>query len=215
MTDLNTVATLAAETLLKYKMDNLPIYPQKIIQDNPRAALLSFADISASAGIPRDHFVSAVDPIGGVAAAWVYNLPEGPYYLLAFNKTEPYSRIRFALACEVANILLVHTGTKPEAVRLEEVFHFARHLCYPRAMIRLCEELEIPLTEDNISAIAGSYGTYLQDLQHTPGSVVPPALNRQIRDMLRPYMKGLRAAFPFSSSGPLLDLSSYMEGYDD
>ena len=106
-----------------------------------------------------------------------------------------------------------HKGILPEDVRLAEVMHFARHLCYPRAVIRLCQELGIPLTEQNLSILCGAYGTYIPDLQSVQGSSVPPELNKLIKNQMRPYLMKMLDTVAFTQEEPLLDLSSYMEGY--
>jgi hypothetical protein len=104
-------------------------------------------------------------------------------------------------------------------MRLTEAFHFARHLCYPRAFIKLCEEMGIPLTETNIALFCGGFGTHITDLQSTPGSVIDSALNRHVKNTLRTYVEQLFASGAVSlnptKDEPVLDLSSYMEGYEE
>ena len=218
--DCSAAATQAVRALLKYHMDSLPVYPQKIIQEYPRASMLSFADLAAITGTDREELLRTAHPSNEAAATFVFNQPDGPYYLFAFNREQPIDRIRFALSVQVGNVMLGHVGFRPEDVRLKEAFCFARHFCWPRPLIRLMQEYDIPLQESVLAMIAGNYGSFIRDLQTEarPASV-PADLNRQVKEMLRPQLLQLLSTGLIPSSPvpdePMLDLSTYMEGYVD
>ena len=197
-------------------MDSLPVYPQRVIQSRQNAALLSFADMAELSKVDREKIINHAAPLTGISAAYVTIHDGEPFYLFVFNREAPIEWIRFALSIEIGNIMMGHIGKLDHATRLAEAYHFARHMCFPRPVIKLCQEMGIPLTYYNINKIAGGYGNYVADLQKVVPSSAPAELNKKVKEIFRPYLESIMdLGLIRLTSEPLLDLSSYMEGYED
>ena len=220
-TILSTAATQATRALLKYKVSRTPIYPQQIIQESEVATMISFADLAELANVERSSILSAVHHDNDMVISAVYNMPDGKtHHLFAFNREKPIGKIRYALAFELGHVFMGHVGYRCDETRKAESSCFANHFVFPRAMIRLLQERNFVLTEENFARIFGESHWYLPDLVNTEHVIsVPAELNRQLKEQFTPYVDALEAAgifaFPVDPSDPVLDFSRYMEGYEE
>lgn len=218
--NFENAATQATKILLKYGIARTPVYPQQIIQASSIATMISFADLAMFADVERSSILSAMHEENDLAMTFVYLKPDGkPHYLFAFNRKRPIGEVRFALAVELGHIYLGHTGFRDDKTRFDESRCFAHHLIFPRALIRLLQERDFVFTRRSFSRIFGECTNFIDELFESKPVNIPAELNRAIKEQFTPYVDALEDAgilyLPADPSETLLDLSYYMDGYEE
>ena len=216
--DFQRAATLAAETLIKYKIDSAPVSPLHILKKIPNVLVVSYEELSHEMGMDRK---CVMDPFGekNQDAFTSVNIVNGkPQYLVTYNQKLSVNLAQRGLARELGHILLQHDGTKPEKVRNDEARCFAHHLLCPRAMIYNIKATGIRLTTEVLGNLTGCYDLCLTCMRRQPAVHIDPELNRQVRDLFMPYIMNF---FEFQKyarhkdGSALADFGNYMEGYEE
>lgn len=216
--DYDRAATLAAETLIKHQISATPVSPLPILKKTPGVLVVSYEDLSTTAGMDRQ---CVIDLFGekNLDAFTSVNMVDGKaQYLVTYNQRLPYFLLQRALARELGHIVLGHDGSRPEDVRQEEAKMFAHHLMVPRPLIHMIQASNMRLTVDMIGNITGCYDYCLSCIRSMPGTHVPPELNHLISEQFLPYFIDLFEFYRYAAhkdGSALADLGSYMEGYEE
>jgi hypothetical protein len=135
-------------------------------------------------------------------------------YLIGYNKLMPSHIAHRALARELGHIVLGHDGSRPEDVREAEAVIFSRYLLCPRPLIQAIRSAGIPLTEDLLASLTA---VRPEGLRATPGAVIPPELNRLVRDQFAAYVDNLAACREYLPDVPAApaSLGTYMDNYEE
>lgn len=210
-----TAAIKALETLVEQKISTLPIDPLPIIKNTPGVLVMPFADLASNASIERNQLV----PMFGQNqdAVTFYIGMEKVKYVVAYNQYLP-TDIRRGLARELGHIKLGHDGTRPLDVRMEEAMCFARHLIFPRPVIRAIQESGIPFTVEVVGSGTGCYERCLEGLRKTPGVKTLAELNRAVRNQFSTWLDnfiGLHSVITEGDHTPAADFGHYMDGYEE
>lgn len=215
--DYDQAALKATETLINYRITAAPVCPLPIVKSIPNVLLLPFAEMALNIGEDRDRVISAFgDSQDAVTSVHLYS---GELrYVVAYNQRLPAYLIQRALARELGHIVLHHDGSRPDAVRTEEANCFARHLICPRPLIRALQDAGITLTIETLGNITGCYERCIAGLRKTPGTVVPPDLNRTLRSQFADYVSNYAKFQPIlarEDETPVVDFGTYMDGYEE
>ena len=213
-------ATQATKVLIKYNVARTPVYPQQIIQASPIATMISFADLAMFADVERSSILKAMHEENELAMSFVYKKSDGsPHYLFAFNRKKPIGEVRFALAVELGHIYLGHTGYRDNETRFAESLCFTHHLIFPRPLIKLLQERGFIFTNRSFARIFGECSDFLDELVTSPSVTISAELNRAVKEQFTPYVDALADAgilsLPMDPSEQILDLSQYMQGYEE
>lgn len=215
--DYTAAATLALETLIRYNITAAPVSPMPIIKSIPNVLLLPFAEMALKVGDDRDHIISAFGESQDAVTS--VHLSTGRLrYVVAYNQRLPAYIIQRALARELGHIIMHHDGSRPDDVRTEEATCFARHLICPRPLIRALQDAGITLTVETLGNITGCYERCLTGMKKTPGTVVPPELNRKVREQFADYVADYVRFQPILSRDdetPVANFGTYMDGYTE
>ena len=87
-------------------------------------SVVSFSEMSKKTNVAR----KTICDLKKDAVTCVYMKDGKPHYMIAYNKRLAPETIRFALAREMAHIVLGHDGSLPDWTRAEEAICFARNL---------------------------------------------------------------------------------------
>jgi hypothetical protein len=139
-------------------------------------------------------------------------------YVVVYNARLPFEIICRGVARELGHIVLGHDGmTRSADVRRAEAMCFAHHLLSPRPILRMLQDAGM-LTLNALSDTTGCIDDCVLDMQAIPGAHVPPELNRQVRDQ---FARGIGEYIRFHAAGPrkdrsaIIDLGTFMEGYEE
>ena len=139
-------------------------------------------------------------------------------YIVAYNMRAPFYVLQYALACELGHIVMLHDGSKDNAVRAAEVECFANYFLFPRQLLRAGSDAGIPHTVGNIGRAMGCYEECVGTIKSTPGISVPKELNRIVKNQFAEYVKNyveIQKAFSLIDNTPIADLGKYMENYEE
>ena len=217
--DFDRAATVAAQALVDSHIEKLPVRPESVIQTLPNTVLVPYRDVARILNVPRDELLVMLDPARD-AVTYVMNLSDGrQYYVVAYNQQKSFDRLRFTLAHELGHRLLLHNGSRPEAVREAEADHFALHYCCPRAMVALLTRRGIPPLDINFINLAGLSPYAIGKYAGCAPSHVDKHLNRILREQFIGYLDslfdyGLIVREPGPAACPV-DMGRFMEGYED
>ena len=218
VTDCTTAATQAARALIKFGISKTPIYPQQIVQASDRATMVSFADPEEMLDILGTNSVFTWENKNLV---WVSVIPEEngiESYLFTVNRNAPMGHIKLALAIELGHIYLGHGANIRGSQKAKtEAQCFAIHMEFPRALIKLLQERDVVLTKQMFSRIFGDCEWCLDSILNSEPVSISPDLNRLVKEQFKPYVDKLEdiGIFLAEPYGEPLDLSLYMEGYED
>ena len=215
--DYQRAATLAAETLIKHSITAAPVSPIPIIKSIPNALLIPFAEVALKVSEDRDQVIRTFGESQDAVSS-VHFSSGGLRYVVAYNQRLPAYIIQRALARELGHILLQHDGSRPDDVRYEEAITFARNLICPRPLLKAIRDAGIILTVEMLGNITGCYERCLAGLRKTPGTSVPPELNRQIRAQFADYVADFVKFHPILSredETPVADFGTFMDGYEE
>ena len=214
--DYETAAYKAAETLIRYGICSAPIEPLPILKSMRGVLVLSFAEMAQEAGLARQDVIMLFGKKNHDAVTTVKVGDDKLRYVVAYNQRLPFYMLQRALARELGHIVLGHDGSRPENVRNEEAFTFARHLICPRPLIRAVQDSGIILTTELLGNVTGCYERCLAGLRVTPGTHVPADFNRIIRDQFADYVDSLIDFCPTLSAEDRTapaDLGTFMDNY--
>ena len=216
--DIENAALKAIETLIKYHVSYAPVSPLPILKSMQGVAVVSYAEMAETIGMERSSVLKNVSPESRDAGTAVEFCNGHTHYIVAYNQQLPTYAVHRALARELGHIILGHDGTLPESVRCEEALTFARHLLFPRPLIRAMQDAGIVLTAELLGTVTGCYERCQGCLRESKGVHVPKELNRIVREQFTPYVENLLVIRPFITpndhSAPV-DFGTYMDHYEE
>ena len=216
--DCTTAATQAARALIKYKVSRTPIYPQQIIQSADRTTMVSFGNPDEMDDL---LWTNSVVTLEAGTLVWISVVAEEDgrdSYLFTFNRNAPMGDLKLELAVALSHVYLGHALNNIGSRKcMRESECFALHLLFPRPMIKLLQERGVVLTKRMFSRIFGHCDECLDFLLDAEPVTISPDLNRILKDQFTPYVDKLEdiGIFLAEPHGEELDLSKYMEGYED
>ena len=217
--DYDRAATAAMKLLIEHNICETPVNPLPILLNYPGVRVVPYTRMADEAGINRSDLV----PIFGNQDAATFHLQmpglDDVRYVVVYNMRLPFEIIWRGIARELGHIVLGHDGmTRPKEVRLAEAMCFAHHLISPRPVLHFLQQSGLPFTLNVLTNTTGCADECVQEMQTIPGAHVPADLNRQVRDLFAPhlleYVDFYRSANKQDTS-PLLDLGTFMEGYEE
>ena len=218
--DCITAATQAARALIKYKVQRTPIYPQQILQASQYATVISFANPSELEEIISNTNVLSSQQHGNLVMSSLYVTEDDlkSRYLFSVNRNAPMGHLKLALAIELGHIYMGHNSHIRRAGKdNKEAECFAIHLEFPRPLIKLLTERGYILTKETFSRIFGDCEWCLESILNAQPVHIVPELNRMLKEQFTPYVDSLDyiGINMIPSKGVPLDLSRYMEGYEE
>lgn len=215
--DYDAAAIKAAETLIKHRVCFAPVAPLPILKSMPGVLVLTFAEVALRINSDRDRVLSTLASDNRDVVTTVCNRNGRLLYVVAYNQRLPMYMLQRALARELGHIVLQHDGSRPEAVRAEEALCFARHLICPRPLIKALQERIDPLTMETFGNVTGCYERCLLGIRNTPGTNVPPELNRIIREQFADYVTNFVDCLSLLADDPTgaADFGTFMDGYTE
>lgn len=214
--DHETAAIKAIETLIKYRVSTAPVSPLSILKTMPGVIVTTFADLANRVGDTRQNVLNVFNADNRDVVTTVSTVGGKLTYIIAYNQRLPMFVMHRSLARELGHIVLKHDGTKPEDVREEEARIFARHLVYPRPLIKALLDNFTPLTVETVGNITGCYDRCLTCMQKTPGAHVPAELNRLVKEQVQPYIENLLECKSLIMTGKdPAEFGSFMENYEE
>lgn len=217
--DYDKAATLAAVTLIKLGVKDLPVFPENLIRMCRNVRLMSYAEYCAM------QEVAAVDPAAlhrphPEALTHLFEFPDGSRSWLTWYDIDMLrgDRWKFSLAHELGHIVLRHHGHS-RAEELEANF-FASHLLVPRALIAELMSRSLPLLEVTLRNLSNVSKACLWTLQQSRPATVLPEYNAILRQRMRPIVDANLATgaiwpTPHPSYNRVYTLNSYMKGYQE
>ena len=118
--DYDRAAAKAAEIRSTTEGDVNPLE----ILEGMDVSVVSFSEMSKKTNVSR----RTICALNKDAVTCVYMKDGKPHYMIAYNKRLAQNKVRFALAREMAHIVLGHDGSLPDWTRAEEAICFARNL---------------------------------------------------------------------------------------
>lgn len=218
--DFTKAATQAVRVLLKYGVDKVPVYPQQVLQKSQIVTMVSFADLAEMANVSRDNILSTIHADNDLAISFVHSMPDGsPRYVFAFNREKPIDQVSMAMAIELGHVYLGHVGYLDNETRLKEAKCFACHFMYPRAVIRLLQERGFVFTKKSFARVFGKVGLCIENVENPEPVIVHAELNRDAKELFVPYVDKLETegmlSVPVGKDDEMLDVSKFMDGYED
>lgn len=217
--DCTTAATQAARALIKFNIGRTPIYPQQILQASKYATMISFANQDELDEIIMNTNVLTSQHRRNLVMSSIYVDDGGQTnYLFSVNRNAPMGHLKLALAVELGHIYLGHNSHFAQSKKHnQEAECFAIHLEFPRPLIKLLQEKGVRLTKETFSRIFGDCEWCLDSILNAQPVRITPELNRLVKEQFAPYVDKLEdiGVFLIPSRGEELDLSSYMEGYEE
>lgn len=216
--DYDLAAIKATDTLVKFGINSAPVFPLPILKQIPGVIVVSFAEAAQSIGLERGNLVTLFGRENQDAAAFVQEISGRLHYIVVYNQRLPFYMLQRALARELGHIVLGHDGTRPEDVRLAEAVTFARHLLAPRALIRSLWDAGLTVTVEMLGNVTGCYERCLAGMRKTPGTHVPAALNRAVREQFADYVRNFvdcQAVLSGDDETAVADFGTYMDYYEE
>jgi hypothetical protein len=216
--NLDRAATAAAETLIKYRVTSSPVIPLPILKSMPSVLVLSFTEMAEEMGIDRSDLMTMYNDRNKDASTMVREVNGKLRFFIAYNQRLPFYMLQRSLARELGHIVLGHDGSRPEAVRIAESLCFARHFLCPRPLIKAIQDAGINVSIEMLGSITGCYERCLVGIQKTPGTHVPPELNRIIRENFADYVNNFIDCQPIltrDDDSMLVNFGTYMDNYEE
>ena len=216
--DYERAATMAAEMLKKHSISTAPVMPLPVFKKTPGCLVLSFTEMSKRIGIDRENLLTAFDAENHDAVTSTHFEDGQLRYLVTYNQRLPLYLVQRALARELAHIVLLHDGSRPEEVRNTEAKCFAHHLLVPRPLIHAVKASGIRLTMEVLNNLTGCNDYCVSCMRRLPPVHVPAELNRAVRDLMMPYIFNYfeyQRHATHKDASALADLGNYMEGYEE
>lgn len=216
--DYQTAAVKAAQILVESDIAKTPIDPLPLLKNIPNVLVVPFAEVAHKVGMERE---TLIDMLGNESRAAVTSIEKAggeTHYIVTYNQRMPFVLLQRALARELGHIVLGHDGSRPVDIRMAEAYAFALHLLCPRALIRMLQESEYPLTVETLGNVTGCFGGCLSRMQKVPGVDVPAELNRRIKEKFAGCMKDFLRYQPIIAKedhSQLADFGTYMDNYQE
>lgn len=218
--NFDLAATKALEIIRDRKISETPVDPLKIIKDYPGVRILPFTRMADEIEKEREDLIPMFCT-NQDAATFSLKMPgmNNIEYVVVYNMRLPIEIIHRAIARELGHIILGHDGkTRTAETRMAEAMCFAHHLLSPRPVINLLQKSRMPVTMNVLTAVLGCSDECVDDLQQIPGTNVPKELNAEIRDLFAPHIReyiNFHEASPRADKSPVLDLGTFMDGYEE
>ena len=216
--DCTTAATQAARALIKFDISRAPIYPHKVLQQSIRATMISFSDPKELDYIILNTKLKAFRQANDMVMSTIYITEEGQeHYIFAVNRDAPQGKNRLALAVELGHIFLGHTKQVNSSSQMHDAECFALHFEFPRALIQLLKERGFVFTKESFQRVFGDCEWCIPTLMNAAPVHVSPELNLMVKELFVPHVDLLEETGILSmpANGEELDLSRYMEGYEE
>lgn len=212
-------ATKAMEILIDNNITETPVNPLPILLNYPGVRVMPFTRMADEAGIDRADLIQLFGANQDAATFHLgLNIPD-VRYVVVYNMRLPFEIIWRGIARELGHIVLGHDGvTRPADVRMSEALCFAHHLLSPRPVIRLIQESGIPLTLSVLAHTTGCSDECVVDMRKIPGVHIPAEMNQHVKDLfsrgIREYIRFYESS-PLTDKSPLIDLGTFMDGYEE
>lgn len=216
--DLDTAATKAYETLIKYKITKGPIDPFEVLSEIKGCVLISFAEVALQIEVDRAHLLQSINADSHDAMSVINDVNGKKMRFIVFNQRLPFYLIQRGLARELGHIILGHDGTRPEEVRLAEAQTFAYHFLAPRPLIKAVQESGIRFSTEVLGNMTGCFERCLSGMRKTPGTHVPAELNHLVRENFSDYITNFldyQSLISESDESRDADFGTYMDGYEE
>ena len=214
--DFETAAIKATQTLIDYHVTSAPIDPMPILKKIPGVLVITFAEMSNTAGLDRNNLISLCGADGKAAITSVFPDNGKLKYVVAYNQFLPFAHLQRELARELGHIILGHDGTRPELIRTAEAVCFAQHLICPRPLIHAIQSEGINLTTEVLGNATGCFEQCLSCMQQTPGTHVPAEMNRAVKEQFADYLANLLSYLknsPARDDSQTADFGQFMDHY--
>ena len=216
--DYDRAATAAMQLLVDNQFAETPVNPLPIMLNYPGVRVLPYTKMATDAGMDRKDLI----PLFGNQDAATFHLAmagmDDVKYVVVYNMRLPFEIIWRAIARELGHIVLGHDGaTRSVPARMAEAVCFAHHLISPRPVLHLLQESG-PLTMNVLTNTTGCSEECVDELRDIPGARVPADLNRQVRDLFAPHLTEYLDFYhssPKQDRSPLVDLGTFMDGYEE
>ena len=218
--DCTTAATQATRALIKFGISRTPIYPQHILQHSQYASVITFGSDSEYDEIVLNTKTFFSSRANDFFMTLPYINKNGEdQYLFAMKRNAQIGKLKLSLAVELGHIYLGHTAMMRNGSRKQqEAECFATHLVFPRPVIQLLMDRGFVFTKRTFSRIFGDCEWCLDSILTAAPVTVSAELNRLLKEQFVPYIDTLEETgllkIP-TYNAPVLDLSRYMEGYEE
>jgi len=214
--DFQKAAIKAAEILVNSDVYKMPISAFHILKTLKNVQIVPFAEIATNLNMDRDDLLDTFGSESRAAITSMEMVKGKKHWLVAYSQYMPTILVQRALARELGHIVLDHDVSCPVETRMAEAYCFAHHLTTPRAVIKMLQESEYPLTLEMFDNVTGCNLQCLERMRKLPGVEVPAELNRKIREK---FSTGLKDLFRYqnilqsSDKTDIINLGTFMDGY--
>ena len=214
--DYNDIAIKVTQLLIEKHITSVPIDSLSILQSRPDVFVGSFTEMADGAGLDRSHLSTFYGAANQDAITFIKEIDGRRCYFVAYNQSLPFYIVQRSLARELGHIVLGHDESTPEDIATTEALYFARHLLYPRPLLKSIQDSNIRLSIKVLGNITGCYGRFLTGVRQAPGAKVPPELNRIVRAQFANYLNNflkLHGILSSDDDSSLADFGSFMDNY--
>lgn len=218
--DYDRAAFAALQLLVDNQYSETPVNPMPILMAYPGVRVLPYTRMASDAGMDRNDLIFL---FGNQEASTFYLDPvssglDDVRYVVVYNMFMPTEIMWRGIARELGHIVLGHDGvTRENKARMAEALCFAHHLISPRPVLHLLQD-KGPLTMNVLINTTGCSYECVEELQSIPGVHVPAELNKQVRDLFAPHLLeylNFYHSSPKRDMSPLVDLGTFMDGYEE
>ena len=218
MPNLDRAAEKAAEILISHHITTGPIDPEPVLKKLPGCIVISYAEIALQMALDRENLLHSISPENHDAMTFTKDICGKLMNVVIFNQRLPQYLLQRGLARELGHIVLGHDGSRPEAVRMEEAQTFAYHLLCPRPLVKYVQDSGLRFSTEVLGNMTGCFERCLSGMRKTPGTHVPPELNRMIKEQFTPYLENFldfQRVVSQADESRDADFGTYMDGYEE
>ena len=186
--NLDLAAPKAAEIIIKHHITTGPLDPFPVLKSMHGVVVLSYAEMALNLNLDRANLLDAVNPETHDAMSFTTTIKDRLLYFVVYNQRLPFYLLQRGLARELGHIVLGHDGSRPESVRITEAQTFAYHFLCPRPLVRAVQESGIRFSTEVLGNMTGCFERCLAGMRKTPGTHVPAALNRAVKQQFASYI---------------------------
>ena len=216
--DYTRAAVMASETLITHRITAGPVDPFIVLKSLPGVLVVSFAEMALQLDLNRDNFLQSITPENHDAMSFAKDVDGRLLYFVVYNQRLPFYLLQRGLARELGHIVLGHDGSRPDDVRTAEAQTFAYHLLCPRPLIKAVQDSGIRFSTELLGNMTGCFERCLAGMRKTPGTHVPPELNKMVKDQFFVYLTNFldfQSIISKTDESQLADFGSYMDGYEE
>ena len=216
--DLDRAAEKAAETLITHHITTGPIDPEPVLKTIPGCIVISYAEIALQMALDRENLLQSISPENHDAMAFTKEINGRLMNIIIYNQRLPQYLLQRGLARELGHIVLGHDGSRPEHVRMLEAQTFAYHFLCPRPLVKYVQDSGIRFSTEVLGNMTGCFERCLGGMRKTPGTRVPPELNRMIKEQFTPYLENFldfQRVVSQADESRDADFGTYMDGYEE